>query len=83
MDMIEVRNGGSGEMEVDRTAWETGGLMTPPPGPDMPITPGQFKKTVKDTAWEFDFDFMLGRDATTQLTDEDTITSIASEETLC
>ncbi len=57
--------------------------MTPPPGPDAPITPGQIKKTVQDTAWEFNFDFVLGRDATTQLTDEDTITSIAAEKTLC
>ena len=63
MDMIEVRNGGRGEMEVDQSTRETDGLMTPPPGPDTPITPGQFKKMVKVTAWELDIDFVVGRDA--------------------
>ena len=57
--------------------------MMPPPGPATPFTPGQFKKMVEATAWELDIDFMVGRDTTTQITDEDMVTSIASEETVC
>ena len=33
--------------------------------------------------WEFDLDFLAGREVDTLLTDEDTITSVASEATLC
>jgi len=33
--------------------------------------------------WEFDLDFLAGRDDGTLLTDEDTITSVVSKATLC
>jgi hypothetical protein len=52
-------------------------------GPDMSSNAARGKGAGSETAWKLDIDFLTGREDNTRLTDADTITSCASEETIC
>jgi hypothetical protein len=52
-------------------------------GPDMSSNATRGKGAGSETTWKLDINFVTGRDNNTRLTDADTITSCASEETIC
>ncbi len=51
--------------------------------PDMSSNAARGKGAGSETVWKLDINFVAGRDNNTQLMDADTITSCASEETIC
>ena len=76
-DLLGDLGGNSREMDSCKRDDEMTASMTLSSGLEM--SPPQ----ARTNDWEFDLDFLAGRDDGSLLTDEDTITSVASEATLC
>ncbi len=69
--------------ETSRTEDDSMMALTVASGPDMSSNAVRRKGAGSEIAWKLDIDFVSGREDNTRLTDADTITSCASEETIC
>jgi len=76
-ELLEDLGGNPSEVDSCKRDDEMTASITVSSGP--PMSPPQ----ARTNDWEFDLDFLAGRDDGSLLTDEDTITSIVSEATLC
>jgi hypothetical protein len=68
---------------TSRTEDDSVMALTVASGPDMSSNAERGKGAGSETAWKLDINFVTGRDNNTRLMDADTITSCASEGTIC
>ncbi len=68
---------------TSRTQDDSMTALTIASGPDMSSNAVQSRGAGSETAWKLDIHFVTGRDKNTRLMDVDTLTSCASEETIC